>query len=249
MSITVLVFLSAAVAADWHDLYEAKTYRNAAGQTMPYRLLRPEKIEPDKTYPLVFFLHGVGERGTDNGKQLNPCGGVFAQAENRRKYPCFFVAPQCPTTDRWANVDWAVTSRPMSEEPCPPLKLAKELLDRLAAELPADKGRLYITGTSMGGFGVWDAVQRWPDCFAAAVPVCGGGDVAQAKRLKDLPLWAFHGGLDVLVPPSRTTAMINAIRQSGGTPKMTIYPFVSHICWFRAYADPGLLAWLFAQKK
>lgn len=250
LSITVLAFLRTASAADsWQDAYEVKQYEDDRGRALPYRLLKPEKIEPGKSYPLVLFLHGVGERGTDNAKQLTHGVGEFAKPENRQKYPCFFVAPQCPADDRWGDVDWSLLSRTMPEEPCVPLKLALELVDKLATELPVDRRRLYITGISMGGFGVWDAIERRPDYFAAAMPVCGGGDTAQAPKLKDLPIWAFHGGLDVLVPATRTTAMIEAIRKAGGTPKMTIYPMVSHVCWTRAYTDPAALAWLFAQKK
>ena len=240
---------STAASAAWQDNYEAKSYQNADGQTLLYRLLKPQQIEPGKRYPLVLFLHGIGERGADNAKQLVHGAGEFAKPENRQKYPCFVVAPQCPPKGKWVNVDFKPPSHTMPEKPSMPLKLALELVDKLAAELPVDKDRLYITGLSLGGFGAWDAIQRRPDYFAAAMPICGGGDTAQAPRLKHLPIWAFHGGTDTAVLPRRTTAMIEAIRLAGGTPKMTIYPGVGHDCWTRTYADPAVLAWLFAQKK
>ena len=101
----------------------------------------------------------------------------------------------------------------------------------------------------MGGFGTWDAIQRQPDFFAAAIPICGGGDTAQAPKLKNLPIWAFHGAVDSVVLTRRTTDMIEAIHRAGGAPKMTIYPGVDHGSWVPAYADPAMMAWLFAQKK
>ena len=250
VSVPLFAFLRTASAADpWQDAYQAKTYRDAAGQALPYRLLRPEKVEPGKSYPLVLFMHGAGERGTDNALQLVYFAAEFVKPENRQKYPCFVVSPQCPAEYRWVEVDWGLPSHAMPEKPSVPLKLALELVEQLAAELPVDKGRIYVTGLSMGGFGAWDAVQRRPQFFAAAVPICGGGDTAQAPKLKDLPIWAFHGDKDTTVSPRRTTTMIEAIRQAGGTTKMTIYPGVDHDCWTRTYADPDVLAWLFAQKK
>ena len=137
----------------------------------------------------------------------------------------------------------------MPEAPSVPLMLTFELIDKLAAKLPVDKRRLYITGLSMGGFGTWDAIARRPRYFAAAMPICGGGDTAQAAKLKSLPLWAFHGDHDGTVLPRRTTDMIAAIRQAGGRPKMTLYPGVNHDSWSRTYADPAVLDWLFAQKR
>lgn len=246
----VLAFSSAAVHAEsWQDLYVPATFKNAAGQTMPYRLLKPEKIEPGQAYPLMLFLHGVGERGTDNRKQLANGANELAKQEIRRKHPCFIVAPQCPGDAKWADFDWTITTRKMPEKPYAPLVMAMELTDTLANELPVDKRRIYITGLSMGGFGVWDAIQRWPDRFTAAIPVCGGGDVDQAPKLRNLPIWAFHGSLDLIVPTSRTLSMIDAIKAAGGSPKVTTYPMVGHICWIWAYSDPNVADWLFSQKK
>jgi predicted peptidase len=231
------------------DVFAPAIYQNAMGKTLPYRLLRPQKIDPKQTYPLVLFLHGIGERGTDNAKQLQHGVFEFAKPENRQKYPCFVVAPQCPINNGWIEIDRLFAVRPMSENPTLPLKLALELVEKLAAELPVDGSRIYMTGLSMGGFGTWDAIARRPDFFAAALPVCGGGDVTQAPKLTHLPIWTFHGDKDITVLPSRTITMIEAIRKAGGKPKMTIYPGVNHFSWQPAYADPDVMAWLFAQKK
>ncbi len=250
LSMTAFALLQTASAADsWQDAYEAKTYQGADEKTLPYRLLRPEKIEPGKTYPLVLFLHGLGERGDDNAKQIVYFAEGFTKPERRQKYPCFVVAPQCPLDAHWVEVDFYAPSHVMPEKPSVPLKLALELVEKLAAELPVDKSRLYITGLSMGGYGTWDAIQRRPDFFAAAMPVCGGGDPAQTPKLKNLPIWAFHGEKDRTVPLHRTTDMIEAIRKAGGTSKLTIYPGVDHNSWDATYADPEVWAWLFAQKR
>jgi predicted peptidase len=250
LNMAALASVRIASAADaWQDLYEVKTYRDADGQTLPYRLLKPEKVKPGKMYPLVLFLHGMGERGTDNAKQLVHGAGQFAKPENRRKYPCFVVAPQCPLKNGWVDVDWKAPAHTMKEKPSVPFRLALELVDKLAAERPVDKGRIYVTGLSMGGYGTWEAVVRRPAFFAAALPVCGGGDTAEAPKLKNLPIWAFHGDQDGVVPTRRTTAMIEAIRTAGGTPKMTIYPGVNHDSWSATYNNPNVFAWLFAQKK
>ncbi len=234
--------------------YQPTIYTNAEGQSLPYRLLSPEKIEPGKTYPLMLFMHGSGASGTDNFLQLTEgAGEEFAKAENRRKYPCFIVCPQCPRGAGWierAKTDGRPSSRPMSEKkPSVSLGLALELVDKLAAELPVDKGRIYVTGLSLGGYGTWEAIQRRPELFAAAIPVCGCGDVVQAPKLTAIPIWAFHGEQDKSVPVRGTKDMIEAITKAGGTPKMTIYPDIGHHSWVRTYTNPEVLAWLFAQRK
>jgi predicted peptidase len=249
LSMAALTFLQTTPAADWQEAYKFRTYKDAGGQTLPYRLLSPKEIAPGKNYPLVLFMHGVGERGTDNTGQLIHGAGEFAKPENRQKYPCFVIAPQCPPNCRWVEVDWSLPSHVMPQKPSVPLRLALELVEKLAAELPVDKSRIYVTGLSMGGFGAWDAIQRRPELFAAAIPVCGGGDAAEAPKLKNLPIWAFHGNKDGVVLPRRTTDMIEAVAKAGGSPKMTLYPGVDHNSWTRTYANPKVLAWLFEQKK
>lgn len=228
---------------------EKKVYRDAAGKSLPYRLLAPTKLEPGRKYPLVLFLHGAGERGTDNDKQLVHGVPVFASAENRKKYPCFLVAPQCPTGARWVEVDWGGAAHRQPAEPSAPMQLTLKLLETLTKELPIDSRRIYVTGLSMGGFGTWDIVSRRPNLFAAAVPICGGGDEATAKRIAKVPVWVFHGGKDGVVKPSRSRNMVEAVRKAGGEPKYTEYPNEGHGSWGPAYRDPELLRWLFAQRR
>jgi predicted peptidase len=200
--------------------------------------------------PLVLFLHGSGERGTDNEAQLlNGAAELLGEATARLRFPCFFVLPQCPKEARWVDVDWGAKSHSMPAQPSLPLSLCLDLLRELLLELSVDADRVYLIGISMGGYGVWDLLGRCPQEFAAAVPICGGGDETQAERMQKVPIWAFHGALDEVVPPSRSRRMIEALRRVGATPRYTEFPTVGHKSWVSAFAEPQLLPWLFAQRR
>lgn len=228
-----------------------RLYEDTDGKALPYRLLKPNDLDKEEKYPLVVLLHGIGERGDDNAAQLKWGAKEFATDENREKYPCFVAVPQCPISDFWASAlrDLSKDFK-MSEEPTRALEMTFELVRALQDEFPQiDPDRLYITGLSMGGFGTWDAIQRKPDLFAAAVPICGGGDVSKAERLTKLPIWVFHGTEDLLVNPKWSRDMVEAIKKAGGNPRYTEYPGVGHHSWVPAYSDPELFEWLFSQKK
>ncbi len=216
-----------------------------------YRLLRPQAVEPGRKYPVILFLHGAGERGDDNRKQLLYLPESMATAERRAKYPCFLIAPQCPAEERWADVDWsAAEAEPLSDAPAPPLRAALGMLQEVMRDEAVDANRVYLTGLSMGGYGSWDLAVRHPELFAAVAPICGGGDESQAARLVGIPVWAFHGDEDAAVPVARSRNMITAIKAAGGTPKYTEYPGFGHHSWVPAYADDsGLLDWMFAQRR
>jgi predicted peptidase len=239
----------AASAADHRDRFEARIYKDAEGKTLPCRLLSPKEIKPGEKYPLVLFFHGAGECGTDNEKQLVHAMNDFASDEIMARYPAFVVAPQCPEGQQWVDTPWTADSHTMKEMPTEPLQQSLELVESLTKTLPVDTKRLYITGLSMGGFGVWDAIQRHPDRFAAALIVCGGGDPAFAEKIKHVPIWAFHGDSDPTVKPKRSHEMIEALKKAGGSPKYTEYEKTSHDSWTRTYADPQIYEWLFAQRK
>lgn len=234
--------------ADQRDRYEARTFTDSTGGKLPYRLLQPKNLEAGKKYPIVLFLHGAGERGTDNFAQLAHGLNDFAANEIRAKYPAFVVAPQCPNEAQWVNVPWSADSHSMPEKPATSLQQSLDLITALAKEFPVDENRVYITGLSMGGYGTWDAIQRQPKRFAAAAPICGGGDPAFAQAISGIPLWAFHGDKDDAVKPERTRQMIAALKASGGTPKYTEYAGVGHNSWSATYSNPEFYAWLFAQK-
>jgi predicted peptidase len=218
-------------------------------QTYCYRLLKPAETEPGKTYPVVVFLHGAGERGDDNSKQLLYLPERMAEPAWRQKFPCFLIAPQCPAEKRWVEVPWeAHESTPMTD-PTPQMLAVAGMLEELLKSEPADPRRVYLTGLSMGGYGVWDFAMRRPERFAAVAPVCAGGDESKAGRLAETPVWAFHGDADKTVPVERSRRMIEAIHAAGGKPKYTELPSVGHNSWNHAYSDAsGLLEWMFQQE-
>lgn len=244
MPLVCSLLLVAAADAKEELPLEKRTYTDAKGKALPYRLLKPLEVDPKQKYPLVIFLHGAGERGTDNQKQL--VHGVPEFVKRQKQYPCFLIAPQCPEKERWG--DWTVNAA-LLPEPTPPTHLVLELLPALQKEFNIDAKRIYVTGLSMGGFGTWDLISRHPEMFAAAVPVCGGGDDKQASKIAKLPIWAFHGAKDTAVKPERSRAMIEAIKKVGGDPKYTEYPDVGHASWAPAYKDEEMFKWLFAQKR
>jgi len=235
--------------ADLASRFEPMQYKDGSGNILLYRLLRPKMFQEHEKYPLVLFLHGIGERGDDNSAQLKWGVKNFATDENMEKYPCFVAVPQCPLDDFWVSALEDLSSPyTMTEKPTDAIRMALELVEVLQGEYPQiDPQRIYITGLSMGGFGTWDAVQRKPDLFAAAVPVCGGGDITQAERIAHVPIWAFHGAEDRLVIPKWSRDMIAAIQEAGGNPKYTEYPGIGHRSWIEAYSNPRLFEWLFSQ--
>ena len=247
--------LSADPAATSRSPYEIRKHRYTGGEyqdeTFSYRMMAPEQIEPGKRYPVVLFLHGAGERGTDNQKQLLYFPALMAQPEQRKKYPCFVIAPQCRPGKQWVNVPWgAKNSTPLPEMPSDQLQVAWSILNAILNHPAADPQRVYLTGLSMGGYGSWDLACRHPETFAALAPICGGGDERQAAKLVDLPTWAFHGDADRAVPVERSRQMIEAIRAAGGEPKYSELPGVGHNSWNPAYRDPeGLIPWMFKQQR
>ncbi|MGE3777113.1 MAG: prolyl oligopeptidase family serine peptidase, partial [Pirellulaceae bacterium] len=202
--------------------WERRLYR-AGDAGLPYRLLCPTPGVPGDPWPLVIFLHGAGERGNDNEKQLVHGMSDLASDDVRWRFPAFVVAPQCPADEQWVDTPWTEPSHTMPEQPSLAMRLTLDLIQYLCDELPVDRRRLYVTGLSMGGFGVWDALQRHSDWFAAAAPVCGGGDVALASRIKDVPVWIFHGDEDPVVLPQRSRDMVAALQAAGGRPRYTEY--------------------------
>lgn len=250
-ALAVLLFHAPLIAQKKYKDYpefERHIYSSSKG-TMPYRLLKPKNYDPNKKYPLVLFLHGAGERGTENLVPLTHLAPAFIKEENRQKYPCFVLVPQCPKGRRWVEVDWGLEAHDMPPNPSISEQLAIEILDKIIKENSVDVNRLYITGLSMGGYGTWDMIARYPDKFAAAVPICGGGDEKTASKIKHIPLWAFHGSLDRAVKPSRSRNMIKAIQEAGGKPGYTEYPHVGHGSWKPAYQEPELFPWLFSKQK
>jgi lysophospholipase L1-like esterase/dienelactone hydrolase len=244
----LLVALSSTLAARAQE-FEARSFQATDGATIAYRLLSPPKLEPGQVYPLVLFLHGAGERGDDNEAQLKHGVRRFASPEARKRFPCFVLAPQCPRDQLWASFKIKTGEQSSVEQPSEPMRLVLGALDALLAELPIDRDRLYLTGLSMGGYGTFDLLARFPERWAAAAPVCGGGDATRIAVAKQVPLWAFHGVRDEAVPVARTRELIEALVRAGGAPLYSEYPYVRHDSWSIAYGEPELLPWMFAQKR
>jgi predicted peptidase len=217
----------------------------------PDHPLEQEPRETPYAIPAILFLHGAGERGGDNHVQLTVGLPQFIQSLDSLGITQYvIVVPQCPLERKWVETDWTLPSHSMGPQPSPVLANALHIFDSVIASNPAiDTNCLYATGLSMGGFGVWELIQRQPAKFAAALPVCGGGDTAQAAQLIHTPVWAIHGKKDKLVKPSRTSDMITAIRKHGGNPKMTLYETIGHLCWNTAYRDLDVIRWLFSQHR
>jgi len=230
--------------------FSINIYTNDKGDTLRYRQLFPDS-DTLRRLPLIIFLHGSGERGNDNEAQLKWGVMNFATDENMMRYPAFVIAPQCPSGVNWSNFNRNGNSTQMSLLPSPtrPMQLVIELMEKLKKTLPVDSNRIYITGLSMGGYGTYDAIERYPHLFAAAVPVCGGGDASKAPSIAHLPIWIFHGAEDPAVSPLYSLDMLQALTKAGAHPGFTQYPEVGHFSWLGAYSDPQMMAWLFRQHK
>jgi len=235
------------LGAGTQDAGEAREFKSAAGKKLLYRLFKPAGYDEKQKYPLVLFLHGAGERGEDNQAQTKH--GVRFFLQNQAKFPCFVVAPQCPSKVQWVDTPWGNLKHAIPAQPTEPMQSTIELLAALQKEFATvDDKRLYVTGLSMGGFGTWDIVSRFPRKFAAAVPICGGADEAQAPAIAKVPVWVFHGGADDVVKTVRSRNIVAALKAAGGAPRYTEYPGVGHGSWDQAYCEAELFPWLFSQK-
>ena len=194
-----------------------------------YLLYLPRDYDKEKSWPLMLFLHGAGERGDD--LELVKKHGPPKLIAAGKDFPFIVVSPQCPK-GRW----WE------------PMELVA-LLDEISGKYKVDPDRIYVTGLSMGGFGSWRLAAYAPERLAAIAPICGGGETYWTKEFAHLPVWAFHGAKDTGVPLERSQAMVDALKKSGGEPRFTIYPDAGHDSWTAAYDDPELYKWLLAQKR
>jgi predicted peptidase len=229
--------------------FSVNHYVSDKGDTLLYRLLYPD-ADTLRKYPLVIFLHGSGERGNDNEAQLKWGVQNFADDHAMIMHPAIVIAPQCP-----ANIGWSSFTRGkgtqliLNPTPSKPMELLVELIRQSIKNLPVDTNRIYITGLSMGGFGTYDAIERYPNLFAAAVPVCGGGDVSKAASIAHIPIWIFLGSEDPAVNPLYSLEMLDALTKAGAHPGFTQYPEVGHFSWLGVYSDPLMMEWLFRQHK
>ncbi len=243
----VLSILLLAVAAGTRD-YEQRVVRDDQGVELWYWLRMPAGYDPGKKYPLFIWCHG----GRGSGKDGKP--GIVGGLDPREfeKHPCFIALPKCRREEKfsWPTVHHRTGSYAMDERPTDSIRLAIEMVERLLKEFPAvDADRVYITGASYGGYAVWELITRRPDLFAAAIPICGAGDPSRASSIAKMPVWAFHGDKDNLVPVSGSRDMVEALKKAGGSPKYTETPGGGHNVWDAAFRNPETLAWLFARKR
>ena len=229
---------------------EQKVFRSTDGAMLNYCVRKTGGCSGNDAPAVLLFLHGAGERGDDNQLQLKHCAEDIVNFCETEKIKAVLLFPQCPQNVMWIEQSWSLTEHEMTPEPTPQLKHALELLDSVIEQEKCDPERVYISGISMGGFGTWEALSRRPEFFAAAIPVCGGGDVRQAPKLKDIPIRVFHGSEDSVVNVKRSQDMVAAIRAAGGTKiSYTEYPGVNHNSWSATYADHDNLRWLFSQSR
>lgn len=202
-------------------------------QRLEYVHYEPEGYDRDgeKKWPVVLFLHGAGERGSDVAKLYKH--GPLKAVKAGEEWPFFVIAPQCPEGMNWSAVEPVVW------------ELVQALLDTESL----DRDRVYVTGLSMGGFGAFAMAARHPEEIAAIAPICGGGDPHSAEKIAHLPTWVVHGALDEAVSITESVQMVLAMRKAGGEPRFTVYPYGGHNVWTRTYEDPAFWDWLLAQRR
>jgi predicted peptidase len=239
----------------------------STGITMGCRLFVPEGYDPSKLYPLVLFLHGAGEMGSDNEIQLaaNQGATAWAKPDVQAAHPCFVLAPQCPRDPAaeparfyygkkgWTSLIPLGFADPY--EPRPELETVFDFLKSVRDKYSIDVSRIYCTGLSMGGFGTWALAIAHPDTFAALVVIAGGGDPAALAAVARIPCWIFHAARDPMVSVAFSESTVKALRQAGGTPRYTRYPEdayfnpSAHASWIPAYASAEMKEWLFQRAR
>jgi len=213
---------------------QSQTFEKTITKTLgcKYLLFLPESYgRQQKKWPLMLFLHGAGERGDDLEKVKKH--GPPKIVQTRKDFPFIVVSPQCPEDDWWTKKTEVLIN----------------LLDEIIARYDVDTERVYLTGLSMGGYGSWALASEYPDRFAAVVPICGGGNRTMSLMLKDVPIWAFHGAKDSVVPAEESKDVVDAINRRGGNAKLTIYPEANHDSWTQTYNNQELYDWLLEHRR
>ncbi|MBN1384144.1 MAG: discoidin domain-containing protein [Elusimicrobia bacterium] len=219
------------------SVQQCKTFKKKFTKTVTlnYLLFTPENYskDKDKKWPLILFLHGAGERGSNlDSVKIH---GIPKIVENKKDFPFIVVSPQCPTGEWWSE-DFLVEA-------------LNGLVDRIVRTYRVDKERVYVTGLSMGGFGTWALAIAYPEKFAAIAPVCGEGDPGKVYRIREIPAWVFHGKKDETVPIENSQVMVDALKKCQGNVKFTIYPEAGHDSWTETYDNPELYKWFLEHKK
>lgn len=196
-----------------------------------YLLFLPEDYGEKQQWPLILFLHGAGERGNDLDKVK--VHGPSKIVEKKKDFPFIVVSPQCPEGDWWPKRNEVLIN----------------LLDEIVSRYKVDTERIYLTGLSMGGYGTWSLVCEYPERFAAIAPICGGGEPFFADRLKDVPVWAFHGAKDDVVPVRESEEMVSEVKAIGGDARLTVYADAGHDSWTQTYNNQEIYDWFLKHRK
>jgi len=212
-----------------------KVHKRADGSESKYVVFIPAAYKTDgEPFRVILFLHGMGESGSDGIAQTTEGIGP-AITRSQKPFPFIVVMPQSPERSWMADSTDGQT--------------AIAILDEVGKEYKLDPNRTYLSGLSMGGYGTWSLSATYPERWAAIVPICGGGDPADAEKIKHIPCWCFHGAKDQTVPVQRSREMIDALKKAGGKPQYTEYKDVGHNSWDPAYGTAKLYDWLLEQKK
>jgi len=219
--------------------------------TLLYRILYPENYDKSKEYPLMLFLHGSGERGNDNEKQLKHGSSLFTNAQNRQKYPAIVVFPQCPENEYWAPIskdEDKTFTFVNSKTPTEPMQLLIRLLSELKKKEAVDRKRIYVAGLSMGGMGTFDIICRKPKTFAAAVPICGGVSLERLRKIKKMPIRMYHGDADNVVPALHSrNAYIELKAMGAQKAQIVLFKGVGHNSWDHAFKTDDFMEWIFTK--
>ena len=254
LSLLLIVLTGQVAISQNHELYE-KSMIVTSYDTLPFRIMKPKNFDPSKEYPLIVFLHGSGERGNDNEKQLTHGASYFASDSIREKYPAVVVFPQCDTDMAWHNGNYRYNNGrrdyffPVEIKKNRFLNFVEMLIDGLVMDDYIDQERIYVGGLSMGGMGTFELVNRNPGKYAAAFAVCGAANPEIADRLQFTSWWIFHGEADNVVSVEYSKRMYEAIKKKTPDVKLTTYPDVQHDSWTHTFREPELMTWLLSRKK
>ena len=210
------------------------TYTDAQGNSMPYRLLKPKRYLSARKYPLVVFLHGSEERGTDNDTPIQIRKGAYEFVATAKTYSYFMLIPQCPSGMEWSGK---------------PIRLVFELIQKVYQDFSIDPDRIYAVGLSMGAMGMWELVIRQPETFAAGISVCGWHSTNQMAKIKNIPFLVFHGTRDQAVPVKGSRKLVQALQEIGGRVEYIEYQGADHFIWEKTFTDHDVIDWLFKQSK
>ena len=246
MLVVILTPFAAGAQLTKDDIeFRKKVYANKKGEQLSYRLYVPLGYDANQKYPLLLWLHGGGGRGSDNVKQLNGGNQIgthfWAGKDVQLKFPMFELVPQCPSGENWSDPDL--------NQPTKWLELTMSALAEVEKEFSIDQDRVYLAGQSMGGLGAWSALQAYPGRWAAAVILSAYDNFTDVKALASTPLWVFQGEADETVPVTLVRDMMKQLNKAHANLRYTEYPKTDHEVWKKAFAEPGLLAWLSAQKR